>query len=497
MPGSTSSVVGTDAHESAQQIWISGKHVEEVGYDKIALKQAQLHHLSVVILDQASISTKAEADGESSTDCGRVLPNLVELDIGRNLFESIDQVAALCDQFATLKTLTLDGNRVDVTSGRRIALEGIQTLSLNSMLLLPDELLSVLEHFPNAQSLSLTGNQLSTPLIAPYNLSLSLTSLNLEDNGFTSLQHVLPLVANCSSLQTLGLKYNSITETATAGAGATLAHGLRLSDACVRLDLTGNDIHSWASVDSLLALASGLKHLQISKNPIYAESTGPSGRALAEADISLLIIARLPRLRSLNYSDVADKDRLNGEKLYLSFIAEELATVPTEEADRIIAKHPRYSELCEEYGEPVIQRQTDTDIDPNSLAARLIECTFLFPPSLSIREDEIQSPLRIELPKSLSIYSLLGLIGKRLNILPSSFRLIWETGERGPAGSATDKMQTVQEVQEWDSEDEDDDGQPEAWVERTVELMPGTRPLGTIIEKREATISIVLKNASE
>jgi len=30
-----------------------------------------------------------------------------------------------------------------------------------------------------------------------------------------------------------------------------------------------------------------------------------------------------------------------------------------------------------------------------------------------------------------------------------------------------------------------------------VELMPGTRPLGTIIEKREATISIVLKNASE
>ena len=51
-----------------------------------------------------------------------------------------------------------------------------------------------------------------------------------------------------------------------------------------------------------------------------------------------------------------------------------------------------------------------------------------------------------------------------------------------------------QGVQEWDSEDEDDSSSAAEWANRDIELIPGTRPIGTVIEKPDARIRVLLRD---
>ena len=78
---------------------ISGKVVEEVGFDKIRHQLAQLQELKIVIVDGSCIST-AETEKLKIRD---VCPKIVELDLSRNLFESFQDVVEICGE--------LDGQR--------------------------------------------------------------------------------------------------------------------------------------------------------------------------------------------------------------------------------------------------------------------------------------------------------------------------------------------------------------------------------------------------
>lgn len=180
---------------------------------------------------------------------------------------------------------------------------------------------------------------------------------------------------------------------------------------------------------------------------------------------------------------MTDKDRLNAESFYLSQITQQLTTASVEQENTIIDSHPRFNYLCNEYGKPTIARTHNSQVDAASLAARLLRC--------QISDQRItagtttHAPLQVEIPKSFSVYSLCGIVNKKLGARPMSTRLIWETGEKVP------KEQPVmgrEMVVEWDSEDELDEAGSVQWVEREVELIPSTRPLGTIIDGCEAVL---------
>jgi hypothetical protein len=98
-------------------IRISGKEVEEVGFDKIRKQLANLQELRIVILDGlciarpiARLKGRRKEDGtevwpEDLSDVKDACPKTTELDLSRNLFEEWREVASICEQLERLKSL--------------------------------------------------------------------------------------------------------------------------------------------------------------------------------------------------------------------------------------------------------------------------------------------------------------------------------------------------------------------------------------------------------
>lgn len=323
----------------------------------------------------------------------------------------------------------------------------------------------------------------------------SITSATLEKNEYVSLQAVLPPSNSSSNLRSLNLKNNRIASVASRSkevdqsdteTQAVFQHTFHAFTGVTELDVSYNNISSWQFLNDLRHAFPSLIHLRISHNPLFETLRAADSRPLTSADGYMLTIARLPNLQTLNHSTITAKERLNAETYYLSQIAQEISLAPAEEEAAIVARHPRYRDLCEEYGSPHIERAGESKVDPNSLAARLVACTFRRTvPGQPAQGDDC---FAVELPKSLSIYSVLGIVGKHYGVLPLMLKLVWETGEKDPVSRST--TGGVQGVRDWDSEDEEGDSTGQEWMEREVELVAGTRPLGTIVEVSEASIRV-------
>lgn len=149
---------------------------------------------------------------------------------------------------------------------------------------------------PNLTSLSLGGNGYDSITTTP---SLPrLKQLNLEDNCFQSLDKLKPLQA-CHNLHSIILKHNSIrsvydTETPAPIFGASLEF----------LDLSDNDINTWAFIDQLPSAAPSLNNLRVSRNPLYESRNANINIPQHADDFYMLTLARVHNLTTLNYSQV-------------------------------------------------------------------------------------------------------------------------------------------------------------------------------------------------
>jgi tubulin-specific chaperone E len=92
-----------DALVVESQIEISGKVVEEVGFDKIRQQLAQLHELKIIIVDGLRIATAEKAERRIREIC----PKIVELDLSRNLFEHYEEIMNVCRELENLRVLRL------------------------------------------------------------------------------------------------------------------------------------------------------------------------------------------------------------------------------------------------------------------------------------------------------------------------------------------------------------------------------------------------------
>lgn len=90
-------------------IEISGKVVEEVGFERIRKQQALLQELKIVVLDGLRIRGRGAGDGAEvvrfQDEIASACPNITELDLSRNLFESWRDVAEICLPLKRLRTL--------------------------------------------------------------------------------------------------------------------------------------------------------------------------------------------------------------------------------------------------------------------------------------------------------------------------------------------------------------------------------------------------------
>jgi tubulin-specific chaperone E len=116
---STPSTAAGSPITNGNVIEISGKVVEEVGFERIRQQQAVLQNLRIVLLDGLCLSGitlnrhNPGATAAAQEAVVQTCPDLVELDIGWNLLETWTDVAEIC---LPLKKLQVLKARYDVES---------------------------------------------------------------------------------------------------------------------------------------------------------------------------------------------------------------------------------------------------------------------------------------------------------------------------------------------------------------------------------------------
>lgn len=466
-------------------IKFSGKVAEEVGFDKIRAQLAQLSELRIVILDglamcRPEVRGEGWTEGKGKRDVGDACPKAGELDLSRNMFEEWREVASICEQLERLRNLRVDGNRfrdttlIEVERERCLkAFANINTLRLEENLLPWEELARLTNLFPTLTTFGASSNLYT--MLGKETLNPTITDLTLEDNHLPSLSSIGSLT-KLPHLQRLVLKSNKISEISSSDASMPV-----FPPTLTEVDLSFNEISTWSFIESLAHVFPGLISLRVSHNPLYESLRAPDGRALTADDGYMLTLARLGNLKTLNHSPINPKERLNAESYYLSMIAKEVQFAPENLTEQILKSHPRYEWLCEEYGEPDVQRSSNR-VNPNSLAARLLRVRFY------LAADKSRT-YEAEIPMSCTAYTVLGMVGKHFGIKPMECKLLWETGDWMPAKSAVVDF----DEDEWDSEDSEEGGKVDRMM-REVQVVPGTRSIGTWIDGSEAVVRVEIES---
>ncbi|KAI1093687.1 RNI-like protein [Rostrohypoxylon terebratum] len=495
------------ASELAQTavIKFSNKVAEEVGFDKIQRKQAQLAELRVVIVDGSRI---VSAYSEGDKPISEVCPKIVELDLSRNLFQNVGKVVDICSELPALRSLRLNGNRFqEILSDEALEksqefFKDVKDLALEETLMSWEEICHVATKFRTLSTLSVCANQLSLlPETSLSTLTSTLVSLNLEFNNFTTVADIASL-SELKALRNLHLKGNHIS-TITQD---SLHDQPIFSTSLKYVDLSYNKVSSWAFVDALPHCFPGLTSLRFSHNPIY-DNPDPEfstqSKSITE-DAYMFTVGRLANLKTLNFGTISNSDRQDAEMFYLARIGKHLAAVPEDQEAEVIKQHKRFAELCELYAPPVINRRKE--INPAFLEARLITMHFNFQPA-GEKDKIIERTTKI--PKSFDIYAVKGIAGKLFGARPLSLRLIWETGEWDPVFGFDDEVEDSDEEEDEEKEGELDDGnagdagdlgdspQPDGksgkWVKREAELQDGPRQLGFCVDGSEARVRVELR----
>ncbi|EGC43120.1 tubulin-specific chaperone E [Histoplasma capsulatum var. duboisii H88] len=486
---------------SSKPIEISGKIVEEVGFEKIRRLLAELQELRIVLLDGMRVygvlageGSREEYENELKI-IARTCPKIVELDLSRNVLRRWTDVAAICEQLKLLKILKLNGNRFDEI-GENITLDGIAELALDETLMEWKEVAAVSKQFPSLRSLSVSGNEFTS---LPCPISSTIQELILEYNGFESI-HSIRQLASLSELKKLSLRGNMISRIGSDNPPTIPEKSnIVFSSTLTSLDISFNKISHWSFIDMLPKVFPGLATLRVSDNPLYDQPPAPSRVTnmpeypMTVDEAYMLTLARLPRLETLNYSKITDQDRNNGELYYLSLIRKELAASPQSEENHILELHPRYRELCSTYGEVEIKRETESSgsgIHPRSLAARLVTFNFYLPDRqnqkpISQKPDMTASAeYSTNIPKSFDVYRIKALVARHFSLSPLRFKLVWETDEWDPI------EESWADDDEWDSSDEIDEPGPQhgssalkhedgkKLIRREEELVNSTREVG-------------------
>lgn len=491
-----------DAGTGGEIVYFSSKQAEEIGFEKFAKRQAALQGIKTIVLDRMRIRCgDLEAEREVIMETCK---DVMELDLGSNLLETLDEIRELVVLFPKLRGLVLDGNRFSLrggSSGEKEQLSRITSLGLSETLLRWDEIAEVCNTFPGTTSLAAASNGLAQ--ITSHTLPSGLRELDLAGNSFQSLSD-LQHISSCAHLENMILKHNPVSQAHHAGTPPPL-----LNQTLRDLDLAHCSISSWSFFDTLPTSFPSLIHLRVTGNPIYNTVLSADGKPLLTAeDGYILTIARLPQLQTLNYSKITEKERLNADSYYLRQIVAEITAASPDQAAKIQASHPRWKALCEEYGEPALNYHEVAkkgDVDPRSLAARFVNVTFVS--NISSSEPSLNSTTASEnktlVPSSANIYTVLGIASKflRLSISPLELRLIWETdddADHAVGGGGVSQYSSGTGPEWWDSsDDEEESGKKDQFVEsesvrrkREVELVPGTNALGMYIEGREARVRV-------
>ncbi|KAL8770066.1 MAG: hypothetical protein Q9209_004104 [Squamulea sp. 1 TL-2023] len=524
-----------DIKRKSSTIVISGKEVDEVGFDAISKKHSAWSELEIVSLDGLRINGLHNELPYPTEEDLPVLPTGLkwkELDLSRNLFDDWDVICTICSSLKDLRVLKLTGNRFNSLNSRNEnssdAFKQLAGLNLANCSIGWDDIpmLCTQHDFSKLQSLSLAFNPLDHPPRTSLSFHLpNLTTLDLTSCNLSTLNPLTPL-NHLHRLTTLILRSNPLTTLSTHPA-LNFPH-------LQTLDLTSTHLPTHSSLNPISSTFPSLTSLKTSSTPII--TSDPSAR--------LITIARLPGLTILNNTPIPHHERQNAELYYLGTITPLFLAAKSEQEERLVwEQHPQWGYLCEKYGEPELitkkrnppepasQTKLSSDSEDSekpiypavSLGANLITFTFHFPllcpnsllssNASSPSSKQIPSPPKDaevthtqEIPKQIDVYRLKALVGRLYSIPCMEIKLVLVTDEWDPIPAAKP------EDDDWScSEDEwSEDEAPnieereqrkrekdkKLWVRREIELVDSTRPVAFWVEGKEARVRVERRDLS-
>lgn len=342
--------------------------VHLAGEDKVKAAQRLARLTSVSV--QGSTVSHVEGDGALGAAC----PRLREVDASGTLLCRWADVARLGAQLPGLHTLHLGSNRMEYLGDVTVealpagALAQLRVLVLNGTPLTWDQVMRLARLAPGVEELHLVGCGLARTVEQPASwdaarlrvmqarcgdsfvpggphLFPALRVINLSGNplGTWGALHALGTLPSLSTLLASECGITSVF----ADVGSIVADGLltagtpgarigrQLFPALDTLSLTGNALGSAANIDALDSALPALTTLRLSHTDLafsagseidaaaIAAAVGAPPPVSAQPPSSLgpsearqLLVARLPRLTSLNGSDVRPKERADAEKAY-------------------------------------------------------------------------------------------------------------------------------------------------------------------------------------
>ncbi|XP_046852959.1 LOW QUALITY PROTEIN: tubulin-specific chaperone E-like [Xenia sp. Carnegie-2017] len=387
-------------------------HHDEHYYDESAIDEI-LQHVDRVTLSGDRVSYMS-SHGKS---LGSIAPNIVELDLSKTLLSDWLDVIKIVNELPRLYHLNVSGLRLNrssfdgtVTSSETCHL---RTLVLNYMQLNWNQALALSCTFRGLQELHASFNNISNINDCDAGtLCTSLIKLNLEGNNLHSWNDVFSLDAFLS-LEFLIVNGNPLGDFVFPG------DPLKSIDIFVKLQtfgLVSVGISKWRSVNQLNRLKV-LQKLFLKSNPLFDH--------LNQYDARQEIISRIANCQVLNSSDVTKKERKCAERVYIKkYFAEWHAFDRQNNSSQssFHDEHPRYLVLLEVHGPPDDVEGSSTK--PKTLKSSLISVTFKC-------IDDVDRPLvKRKLPATMTIAKLKGLLLHIFKISTSSIALsvVFEDG---------------------------------------------------------------------
>lgn len=313
--------------------------LELVGFEKIGQKQSKLSELRIAVLNSMCINY-------SENNLQELCPNIEELDLSSNLFNSWLQIADITGQLPRLQVLNVSDNKLDIPDNPcllEFAFKNLIHLTMSRMGYTWKDVIQCAFMYPQVQCLSVPNNQITHLEFMNNDLFCELKELNLEGNNILLWEEINKL-GNLPNLEILSL------------------HGTGLKNIQVKensfrkltkLNISNNQISQWHHVSELDKLPM-LIDLKFCGNLI------PEGDTFLEC-----VTARIENLQVLNKTQINFEDRRKAEldyirhnwNAYLSASAPESELV-NEQLQRFETLHPRYFQLLQKY-EPEERREFD------------------------------------------------------------------------------------------------------------------------------------------
>lgn len=391
-----------------EELILGNVPVEKVGFESIRKKQSHLETLQDISLQECRVS-HAGLNNEIQQNC----PNILSLNLFRNLLPSWSKVAVITRQLSKLNALNLSENKLQIPSNPASLADAFTSLTELALIkngITWTKVLMCAPMWPNLKKLHLSHNAI-TNLERPVGILQSLELLDLSYNALSD-GNELKYIGCLPRLETLILLKTGISSICFDDVGPGFKTSLFL--VLKVLSVSRCNISKWSFINELDKLQR-LEHLICTYNPLMDTEKNPE-------TVRQLIIAKIGQLKMLNKSAIVVDERKGAELDYRKLFGEEWLKEgghPDPEknnpSEKFIAEHPRYQLLIQKYGAPedgeLIRQQ------PPTLKNKLLCVTIKCP------EVTDQEPIEKKLPESMTIRKVKSLISRLLNTSHMDFKL--------------------------------------------------------------------------